>query len=173
MLPTPTAQGQSKLSTPTTRFQALCGPMGTYCNPPKLHDLTAGRDTLYTASSRLEHGIIGVLFAKCQLPFSAHDPPRRLCEYRSEQGNTCDDVAKHATYIASASSTKNIGVRGHRLVDGHGNFHSYCTHIQENLRAAHYNCTYSLLDGLIWITQTAPIAANEELSIQYSKEGSF
>lgn len=84
-------------------------PTVTPPKPPRaqLNDPTAGRDTLYTASSRLGHGLIGV-FAKCKLPFSVHDTPRRLCEFRSEQGNICDDVAKHAHYITCASSTKTL-----------------------------------------------------------------
>lgn len=149
-------------------------PTVTPPKPPRaqLCDPIAPPDTLFAATSRLGHDLIGV-FAKCHLPFILNGPPRRLCEYRSERGTIRVLLEEHAAYIAQAPSTKNIIVRGHILVDGTGNSRSYCTHIQENLRAHHYNCAYTLQEDKIWITQTAPIAANEELSIQYSKDGAF
>jgi hypothetical protein len=35
--------------------------------------------------------------------------------------------------MAQAQNTKDVVVRGKYLVDGDGNTHSYCTHIQKNL----------------------------------------
>ncbi len=141
--------------------------------PPRAerYDPTAIKGELHTASSRLGHSIIGV-FARCALSLLGHTP-KFLCEFRSEKGNTRDQVSAHAPYIAQAHNTKDIVIRGRYLVDGHGNNHSYCTHIQESLRASHYNCTYYLVEDKIWIVQTTPIAPNEELSIQFSKDDSF
>jgi hypothetical protein len=64
-------------------------------------------------------------------------------------------------------------MRGSILVDGTGNANSYCTHIQENLKSPRYNCAYKLIKNKIWIVQTAVNFANEELSIQYSPDGSY
>jgi hypothetical protein len=61
-----------------------------------------------------------------------------------------------------------VVIRGRILVDGYGNQNSYCTCIQENLHRPHYNCAYASADERIWI-----IPANEELSIQYTGDGSF
>jgi hypothetical protein len=138
----------------------------------ELSDPTAGKDILYTATSRMGHALIGV-YAKTALPYLASNTPQKLCEFRSENGHYIDTLEDHAAYIAQAQSTKNVVVRGRYLVDGHGNRNSYCTHIQENLRALHFTCAYMLLGTEIWIVQTATIAANEELSIQFSHDCSY
>ncbi len=102
-------------------FKTAVFPRTPAVTPPKpprceLRDSTAAKDTQYTASSRMGHGLIGV-FARCTLPYSPATP-RKLCEYRSERGNTRDFATEHAEYIRNATSTKNIVVRGHKLVNG-------------------------------------------------------
>jgi hypothetical protein len=84
-----------------------------------------------------------------------------------------DSLLMHPRYLAQADTTQHVVIRGTLLVDGRGNQNSYCTCIQENLRALHFNCTYVRSEGKIWIMQTATILANEELSIQYAKDGSY
>lgn len=64
---------------PQLNFRAPTAPWVPTVTPPKppraqLHDPSAVHGSLYTASSRLGHGIISV-FAKCPLSFSIHDPP--------------------------------------------------------------------------------------------------
>ncbi len=141
--------------------------------PPRAHldDLTATKGMLYTATSRLGHGVIGV-FAVNAIPFFPKNP-LRLCEFRSERGYVRNGRHTHSLYLSQADTTQHAVIRGPLLIDGQGNQHSYCTCIQENLRAAHYNCAYALLDDKIWILQTAHIQANEELSIQYATDGSY
>jgi hypothetical protein len=136
-----------------------------------LADPTAAEGTLFTAPSRLGHGILGVYAIK-DLPFKK-STIRLICEFRSEREAVISLKSAHAAYLNTVSNNKDIVIRGHVLVDGSGNSESYCTHIQENLHQAHYNCKYGLRDGRIWIIQTAQIAANEELSIQYTTTGLF
>lgn len=104
-----------------------------------------------------------------------HDPkrPRRLYKFRSERGYIQAETHQHSPYLAQTATTMNVVIHGLLLVDGYGNQNSYCTCIQENLHIPHYNCAYTYAQGRIWIIQTAPIAANEELFIEYTKDGSF
>jgi hypothetical protein len=96
-----------------------------------------------------------------------------LLRFRSKKGYFYDKMEQHSPYLAQAETTLNVVVHGRLLVDGYENQNSCCTCIQENLHKPHYNCANASADGRIWIMQTAPIAANEELSIQYTGDGSF
>jgi hypothetical protein len=86
--------------------------MGSYCSlphaPPRtqLRDPRAAPHMLYTAISRLGYDLIGVYAVHTLL----YDPkqPRRLCEFRSERGNTLDGLHLHSSYLAHADSTKDI-----------------------------------------------------------------
>lgn len=147
-------------------------PTTTPPKPPQvqLSDPSDPEGAHFTATSRLDHDLIGV-FAARALPYTFKSS-RRLCEFRLERGNVLTDTSLHAPYLAQAESSINVIIRGRLMVDGFGNLHSYFTNIQENLHTPHYNCTYSYQEGKIWIIQTTP-AANEELSIQYTADGSF
>lgn len=85
----------------------------------ELSDPSALRGTLFTAPSRLGHGLIGV-YAMRPLPFAPKTPPPRLCEFRSERGLRLDIIAEHAPYILHAPTTKDVVVPGSILVDGYG-----------------------------------------------------
>ena len=50
---------------------------------------------------------------------------------------------------------------------------SYCNYLQEDLSSHRYNCKFALHRDTIYIIQTAPLLANEELSIQFSHDGSY
>lgn len=169
-------QGSRKTYVEQLEFKSTPSTWRLVTTPPKppraqLSNHTAPAVILFTAASRLGYGLIGV-FATCDLP---HHPRhwRRLCEFRSERGLVRCGTQEHFLYLTQAQTTTNVVNRGDLLVDGQGNSRSYCTFIQENLRAQRFNCAYILADGNIWIMQTASILANEELSIQYSLDGSF
>jgi hypothetical protein len=167
--PKPSYAAQLHFATPKPAWSPIVTPP---LHPrSELTDPTAIRDSLYLATSRLGFSLQGV-FARRDISFTPRSP-HRLCEFRSEKGNIRTDPLAHAAYIAQVTCSKNIVVRGPLLVDGHGNTNSYCTHIQENLRAFHFNCAYVREGSKIWVMQTAHIKANEELSIQYTKDGSY
>lgn len=152
-LPRRPARNQSRpsytdqLFFPTTK--RTWNPVVTPPLPPReeLTDPTAMRGALYLATSRLGFSLQGV-FAKRDIPYTPRSP-HRLCEFRSERGNTRTDTQAHADYMARADCTMNVVIRGPILVDGHGNANSYCTFIQENLRVPHFNCEYVREGGKI------------------------
>jgi hypothetical protein len=63
---------------------------------------------------------------------------------------------------------------GNVVVDATNNVRSYCNHVQELLsHTTPFNCKYVKSGNLINIVQISPIAKNEELNIQYSKDGNY
>jgi hypothetical protein len=137
----------------------------------KLTDPTAPNcDAFMIAGSNLKHDIQGV-FAREAIPMKGN---RKLFEYTSEHKYGATNSEQVQRYLAYKSDNKYLVHIGNVVVDATNNVNSYCNHVQELLtHNIPFNCKYVKSGNIINIVQISPIAKNEELNIQYSRDGSY
>lgn len=148
---------------PTKRYKDPVKPRYT------LNDSTVlNKNAFMIAFSNLQHNIQGV-FAREAIPLRGN---RKLFKYTSENDYETTQSDQVDQYLAYKSDNKFVVHIGNVVVDVTSNTNSYCNHVKELLsHKTPFNCKYFKSGKIINIVQISPIAKNEELNIQYSRDG--